>query len=139
VHPAAGQGAAGQKEESSSLGKRQDFRIQGLGTAAAPVTREDEDGARSAPAAEPTPADKSLRERAREQAYTANSAAADAVGKAEQPSQLERLQAKKDADAEARIKAILALKHAGDDAWRDALREFTETYPDYPLPAELKP
>ncbi len=139
VRPAAGQGAAEQKEKSSSLGKRQDLRIQSLDTAAAPVTREDEDRAASAPAAEPPSADEPLRERAREQAYTTGSTAANAVGEAAKSSQPEQLQARKDADAETRIEAILALKRAGDDAWRDALRKFTETYPDYPLPEELQP
>lgn len=139
VHPAASQGAAEQKEESGSLGKRQELRIQSFDTATAPLTREDEDGAASAPAAEPTPAEKSLREQALEHAYTTDSATANAVEEAQQSNQPEQLQARKDADAETRIKAILALKRAGNDAWRDALRKFTETYPDYPLPEELQP
>lgn len=40
--------------------------------------------------------------------------------------------------AETRLQAILTLKQAGDDRWREALKAFTKTYPDYPLPDELK-
>jgi len=35
------------------------------------------------------------------------------------------------------LQAILMLKQAGDARWKEALRTFTERYPDYPLPDEL--
>jgi len=34
--------------------------------------------------------------------------------------------------------AIIRLKQSGDAAWKSALERFKRTYPDYPLPAELK-
>ena len=41
-------------------------------------------------------------------------------------------------DEEAQLQAILMLKHAGDDRWKAELKIFIESYPDYPLPDELK-
>lgn len=40
--------------------------------------------------------------------------------------------------AEAQLQAILLLKQAGNDEWKDQLKAFIERYPDYPLPDELK-
>lgn len=41
-------------------------------------------------------------------------------------------------DEEAQLQAILKLKHAGNDKWKAELKLFIESYPDYPLPDELK-
>ncbi len=41
-------------------------------------------------------------------------------------------------DEEAQLQAILMLKHAGNDKWKAELKLFIESYPDYPLPDELK-
>jgi len=39
---------------------------------------------------------------------------------------------------EAQLQAILMLKRAGNDKWKAELKLFIESYPDYPLPDELK-
>lgn len=36
------------------------------------------------------------------------------------------------------LETILDLKRAGDDSWIEALAQFVERYPDYPLPEELQ-
>jgi len=50
--------------------------------------------------------------------------------------------AKKDArmesEAEQKLQAIIRLKQSGDETWRTELESFVQTYPDYPLPDDLK-
>lgn len=46
--------------------------------------------------------------------------------------------AKNDTQAEQKLAAIISLKQAGDESWRDELKLFQEQFPDYPLPDELK-
>ena len=41
-------------------------------------------------------------------------------------------------EAEQRLQAIIKLKQAGDPGWEAELESFMESYPDYPLPKELK-
>jgi hypothetical protein len=40
--------------------------------------------------------------------------------------------------AEDELAAIINLKEAGDESWREALEQFQQRYPDYPLPEGLK-
>jgi hypothetical protein len=46
--------------------------------------------------------------------------------------------AEQDPDIEQKIHAIIELKRSGDPGWQTELAAFRESYPDYPLPAELK-
>ena len=41
-------------------------------------------------------------------------------------------------EAEQQLLAIIRLKQSGDESWRTVLESFLESYPDYPLPDELK-
>ena len=43
----------------------------------------------------------------------------------------------KPTDIEEILMGILKLKQNGDESWEAALKQFKETYPDYPLPEEL--
>jgi len=43
-----------------------------------------------------------------------------------------------DAQAEARLRAIISMKQRGDESWKNALETFIENHPGYPLPDELK-
>lgn len=45
--------------------------------------------------------------------------------------------AREDADAEKELQQILSLKREGDESWQQALEQFIQRYPDYPLPEEL--
>lgn len=40
--------------------------------------------------------------------------------------------------AEQKLQAIIKLKQSGDEAWKTELKLFKDSYPDYPLPEELK-
>lgn len=40
--------------------------------------------------------------------------------------------------AEQRLLAIIKLKQSGNESWKSELESFKESYPDYPLPDELK-
>jgi len=40
--------------------------------------------------------------------------------------------------AEQKLQAIIKLKQSGDEAWKTELELFKDSYPDYPLPEELK-
>jgi len=50
--------------------------------------------------------------------------------------------AKKDermeSETEQKLQAIIHLKQSGDETWRTELESFVQTYPDYPLPDDLK-
>ena len=48
-----------------------------------------------------------------------------------------KLRTDKPADVEEILMGILKLKQNGDESWEAELKQFKETYPDYPLPAEL--
>jgi hypothetical protein len=48
-----------------------------------------------------------------------------------------KLQTDKKTDVEKILMGILKLKQNGDESWETELRQFKETYPDYPLPEEL--
>jgi len=90
------------------------------------------------PATNSAPAAEAVSQNAREEADSVAGAAGTTEAEAEPAATGGKASLKKDTDAEVRIKAILALKRAGDKTWRGALEEFTRTHPDYPLPEELK-
>lgn len=46
--------------------------------------------------------------------------------------------ARTEPEAEQQLLAIIHLKQSGDELWRTKLESFLESYPDYPLPDELK-
>ena len=46
--------------------------------------------------------------------------------------------AREQADPEKELETILDLKRVGDDSWKQALAQFIERYPDYPLPEGLQ-
>jgi len=43
-----------------------------------------------------------------------------------------------DSEMEQKLLAIIKLKQSGDETWKTELESFKESYPDYPLPDELK-
>ncbi len=43
-----------------------------------------------------------------------------------------------DSEAEQRLLTIMELKQSGNETWKTELELFKESYPDYPLPDELK-
>ena len=45
--------------------------------------------------------------------------------------------AREQADPEKELEAILNLKREGDESWKEALDQFIQRYPDYPLPEGL--
>lgn len=131
--------AEGREQEQDTLVRRLDYRTEALATGAGDAAVKDdadaEPGASAAAPVTPAPAAQTAVGQPQEEATVK---AGRLLDEKAQPTLKESERLKKEADDEARIQVILALKRAGDDAWRDALREFVSTHPDYPLPEELK-
>ena len=49
-----------------------------------------------------------------------------------------KARARTDSEMEQKLLAIFRLKQSGDETWKTELELFEESYPDYPLPDELK-